>query len=42
MLILFSAQNDYDKLRSEDVETELSKWKIENFTSLCDQVGLLY
>lgn len=42
MLILFSAQNDYDKLRTEDLEIELIKWKIDNFASLCDQVSLLY
>ncbi|XP_026318124.1 GDP-D-glucose phosphorylase 1 [Hyposmocoma kahamanoa] len=36
------SQNDYDKLRTDDLEIELSKWKIDNFSRLCDQVGLLY
>lgn len=34
--------DDYENLQRTDLETELRKWKIDNFENLCEEIKQLY
>lgn len=36
------SEDAFNTLRSEDLEKELLKWRVDNFKKLCDQIELLY